>query len=166
MDSFSTEHYGKFTTFHVDVQSMLMVIVISWCNKFLVCAVLTQKAEFSEFVLLTQPLLQCLHVPGCIARKLLKLPTQLSVQSTVVAHAGAANITFPRAVKKSHSCCYTSTHHASHTTWVKWGEQPWGDIKASSAQRHVAWSHCHYQQPASLRLLRALLRPLCGWQKT
>ncbi len=34
-----------------------------------VCAILTEKDKFSEFVLLTQLFLQCLHVPGCIALK-------------------------------------------------------------------------------------------------
>ncbi len=43
-------------TFHVDVEVVLMVIVVNLSNKFL-CAILTAKVEFSEFVLLTKPFL-------------------------------------------------------------------------------------------------------------
>ncbi len=57
-------------TFHGDVQSVLMVTVVNCSNKFLSLCLLTEKAEFSEFVLLTQLFLLCLHVPGCIAWEL------------------------------------------------------------------------------------------------
>ncbi len=50
---------GKSTTFHVDVQSMLMVIVVNLSNNSSVCAILTEKAEFSE--------LSCLHSCSCSA---------------------------------------------------------------------------------------------------
>ncbi len=67
------------TTFHVDVQSLLMVI---------------EKGEFSEFVLPTQQFLQCLHVPRCTGRELLVVQMWSILQSTVIAWARVAQLTF------------------------------------------------------------------------
>ncbi len=60
---------GKSTTFYVDVQSMFMVIVNNWSNKFLSLCCIDRGSWVFWVVLLTQPFLQCLHVPGCIASK-------------------------------------------------------------------------------------------------
>ncbi len=57
----------KSTTFRVDVQSMLMVIVVNWSNKFLSLCYINRDRWVFWVVLLAQPFLQCLHVPGCIA---------------------------------------------------------------------------------------------------
>ncbi len=58
---------GKPTTFHVDVQSMLMVILVNWSNKFLSLCYTDRESWVLWVCPAHTAVLQCLHVPGCIA---------------------------------------------------------------------------------------------------
>lgn len=80
-----------------------------------------------------------------------------------------AAATVNKAVIDSHRGKYPTPHHPppptnTYTTWVKRNEWQWGDIKTSSAHRHVA--SLSLQTTSCLQLLEVSLSAFCGWQRT